>query len=52
MRRNHLKCRNGDRINAVLPAGYNFRLLSRWFKEFLHVLLLIPYPGVSPLRFA
>jgi hypothetical protein len=32
MRRNHLKGREGDRINAVLAAaGYNFSLLRRWF---------------------
>jgi transposase, IS5 family len=38
MRRNHLKSRDGDRINAVLAAaGYNFSLLLRWFRSF-------PYP--------
>jgi len=42
MRRNYLKGRDGDRINAVLAAaGYNFSLLLRWFKELLRVLLLI-----------
>jgi IS5 family transposase len=42
MRRNHLKGRDGDRINAVLAAaGYNFSLLRRWFAELLRVLLLI-----------
>ena len=42
LRRNHLKGRDGDRINAVLAAaGYNFRLLLRWFAELLRVLLLI-----------
>jgi IS5 family transposase len=42
MRRNHLKGREGDRINAVLAAaGYNFSLLRRWFAELLRVLLLI-----------
>ena len=41
MRRNHLKGREGDRINAVLAAaGYNFSLLLRWFRQFLRVLLL------------
>jgi IS5 family transposase len=35
MRRNHLKGREGDRINAVLAAaGYNFSLLLRWFRQF------------------
>src|ERR1700741_3542616 len=42
MRRNYLKGRDGDRINAVLAAaGFNFSLLLRWFKELLRVLLLI-----------
>ena len=40
MRRNYLKGRDGDRINAVLAAaGYNFGLLRYWFKELLRVLL-------------
>ena len=42
MGRNHLKGRDGDRINAVLAAaGYNFSLLRRWFEQILRVLLLI-----------
>jgi IS5 family transposase len=42
MRRNYLKGRDGDRINAVLTAaGYNFSLLRRWFEEFLRALLLL-----------
>jgi transposase, IS5 family len=42
MRRNHLKGRDGDRINAVLAAaGYNFSLLRHWFKELLRVVLWI-----------
>src|SRR5689334_7093464 len=42
MRRNYLKGRDRDRINAVLAAaGYNFSLLLRWFEELLRVLLLI-----------
>ena len=42
MRRNHLKGRDGDRINAVLAAaGYNLSLLLRWFAVLLRVLLLI-----------
>ena len=42
MERNHLKQREGDRINAVLAAaGYNFGLLLRWLAEFLHALILI-----------
>ena len=40
MRRNHLKGRDGDRINAVLAAaGYNFSLLRRWLAELLRGLL-------------
>jgi IS5 family transposase len=31
--RNHLKGKQGDRINAVMSGvGYNFRLLLRWFR--------------------
>jgi hypothetical protein len=42
MRRNHLKGRQGDRINAVrAAAGYNFSLLLRWFRRLLCALLLI-----------
>jgi IS5 family transposase len=38
--RNHLKGREGDRINAVLAAaGYNFRLLVRWLEAILRALL-------------
>jgi IS5 family transposase len=51
MRRNHLKGREGDRINAVLAAaGYNFSLLRRWFDELLRVLLLILYRSRSTPR--
>jgi IS5 family transposase len=42
MGRNHLKGRDGDRINAVLAAaGYNFRLLRRWFERLLRALWLV-----------
>lgn len=38
--RNHLKGRDGDRINAVLAgAGQNFRLLLRWFEALLGLML-------------
>jgi transposase, IS5 family len=38
--RNHLKGRDGDRINAVLAAaGYNFHLLLRWLAAFLRALI-------------
>jgi IS5 family transposase len=53
MRRNHLKGRDGDRINAVLAAaGYNFSLLLRWFEELLRVLLLILARAVLAARYA
>ena len=51
MRRDHLKGREGDRINAVLAAaGYNFSLLRRWFDQLLRVLLLILYRSRSTPR--
>ena len=41
MGRNHLAHSSGDAINAVLAAaGYNFRLLLRWLKLFLRLILL------------
>src|ERR687887_418125 len=40
MGRNHLKGRDGDRINAVLAAaGFNFRLLLRWLARILRALI-------------
>ena len=40
MERNYLKGREGDRANAVLAAaGYNFKLLVRWFEALLRALL-------------
>jgi IS5 family transposase len=42
MDRNHLKGREGDRINAVLAAaGYNFGLLLRWLAELLRALITV-----------
>lgn len=38
--RNHLKGRDGDRINAILAgAGHNFRLLLRWLRLLLSLIL-------------
>ncbi len=38
--RNFLNGRDGDRINAILSgAGHNFRLLLRWLKFFLSLIL-------------
>jgi IS5 family transposase len=40
MDRNHLKGRQGDRINAILAAaGYNFSLLIRWLAGLLCALI-------------
>jgi transposase, IS5 family len=53
MRRNHLKGRDGDRINAVLAAaGYNFSLLLRWFAEPLRAMFLIIWHALSEPCFA
>src|SRR5712675_1970455 len=53
MRRNYLKGRDGDRINAVLAAaGFNFSLLLRWFEELLRVLLLILCRHLAPPHLA
>ena len=50
MGRNHLKGRDGDRINAVLAAaGYNFALLLRWLARLLRALfqaLVMTSPSV------
>ena len=44
MDRNHLKGREGDRVNAVLAAaGYNFSLLLRWLERLLRALLAAPF---------
>ena len=40
MDRNYLKGRHVDRANAVLAAaGYNFRLLLRWFEALLRAVI-------------
>ena len=53
MDRNHLKGREGDRINAVLAAaGYNFSLLLRWFDRLLRAVLIMICHALLPLRFA
>jgi len=42
--RNHLKGQHGDKINAILSgASYNFRLLLKWFRDFLAQILLRVY---------
>lgn len=53
MRRNRLKGRKGDRINAVLAAaGYNFSLLLRWFRRLWRALLPILARAILAPRFA
>ena len=53
MRRNYLKGRDGDRINAVLAAaGFNFSLLLRWFEKLLRAWLLIVSRGFPSPRLA
>ena len=51
MGRNHLKGRDGDRINAVLAAaGYNFSLLRRWFEVRAASACMKPRPKPLPLK--
>jgi len=46
MGRNHLKGRDGDRLNALLAAvGYNFHLLLRWLAELLCAWLQLVFAG-------
>ena len=46
MGRNHLKGRDGDRLNALLAAvGYNFHLLLRWLAELLCAWLQLAFAG-------
>jgi transposase, IS5 family len=53
MDRNHLKGRQGDRINAVLAAaGYNFGLLLRWLAELLRALIRMLALNVRPPQIA
>jgi hypothetical protein len=48
MGRNHLAHRAGDAINAMLAAvGYNFRLLLRWLRLFLRVILAARMPPLT-----
>ena len=49
MGRNHLKGRDGDRINPVLAAaGFNFHLLLRWFERLLRALIQVLRCTISP----
>jgi transposase, IS5 family len=50
MGRNYLKGPHGDRANAILAAaGYNFRLLYRWFSILLRLLLAALRPSAAPV---
>ena len=47
--RNYLKGRNGDHSNAVLSAvGYNFRLILRWLRLLLRLILEAALDALSP----
>jgi transposase, IS5 family len=53
MGRNHLKGRDGDRINAALTAGgYNFSLLRRWFERLLRALWMVLARAIAAPRLA
>jgi IS5 family transposase len=53
MDRNHLKGREGDRINAVLAAaGFNFSLLLRWLAELLRDLIRMLVETTLPPQIA
>ena len=44
---------DGEAVNAVLAAGYNFRLLLRWLALLLHfVLAAFTRPSHASLTFA
>ena len=48
---NHLKGREGDRINAVLAAaGYNFSLLLRWLAALLRALIAMISRAAPPAQ--
>jgi len=50
MDRNYLAGQQGDPINAILAAAYNFSLLLKWLKVFLRLMiaaLLFPPNSVS-----
>lgn len=49
--RNFLAGKNGDRINAILcGAGHNFRLLLRWLKLLLRLILKLVLSITAPYR--
>ena len=55
MGRNFLKGRHGDHANAVMTAaGYNFRLILRWLRVLLRLIVAailagaLPQPALKP----
>jgi IS5 family transposase len=51
LERNHLHGVDGDAINAVLcAAGHNLRLLAKWLKTLLRVLIAMLLAAVAPVR--
>jgi transposase, IS5 family len=51
MDRNYLAHEQGDAVNAILAAaGYNFRLLLTWLRNFLRLLLAMLLATVRPLH--
>jgi IS5 family transposase len=48
--RNYLKGRHGDHTNAVLSAvGHNLRLILRWLRFLLYLILAAIRDAVTPL---
>ena len=51
MGRNYLAHSTGDAINAILAAaGYNFRLLLNWLKDFLRLCWMVTFALKNPRR--
>ncbi len=49
MGRNFLKGREGDQINAVMSAvGYNLRLLLKWLRKLLRIIIVAIWRTVRP----
>ena len=47
--RNFLHGREGDRANAALSAiGYNLRLILRWFRELLYMIIAAIWSALMP----
>ena len=49
MDRNYLAGTQGDAINAILAAdGYNFRLLLKWLRLLLRIILAVLFGAIRP----